>query len=155
MGSLTPNLDYRGMDSTLYVESYELKSESGYKELIDMIYTLNYDIDNIENYLNVDRVLWYMAVNSCILNADTYSLVNVRNYYMYQTENGQFQIIPYVSESFIVRSHFGDVENLYQASPYFGYDPYVEDRPLIFSLLQVDLYKKIYDAHIRTIMNDL
>ena len=157
MGSLTPNLDYRGMDSTLYVESYELKSESGYKALMDMIYTLNNDIDNIENYLNVDRVLWYMAVNSCILNADTYSLVNVRNYYMYQTENGQFQIIPWdVSESFIGALTFwwGDVENLYQASPYFGYDPYVEDRPLIYGLLQVDLYKKIYDAHIRTIMND-
>ena len=30
----------------------------------------------------------------------------------------------------------------------------IEDRPLIYGLLQVDLYKKIYDAHIRTIMND-
>ena len=122
-----------------------------------MIYTLNNDIDNIENYLNVDRALWYMAVNSCILNADTYSLVNVRNYYLYQTDNGQFQIIPWdVSESFIGGLTFwwGDVENLYQASPYFGYDPYIEDRPLIYGLLQVDLYKKIYEAHIRTIMND-
>ena len=157
-GSLTPNLDYRGMDSTLYVESYELKSESGFKDLIDMINTLNNDIDNIENYLNVDRVLWYLAVNSCILNADTYSLVNVRNYYLYQTDNGQFQIIPWdVSESFIGGLTFwwGDVENLYQASPYFGYDPFVEDRPLLYGLLQVDLYKKIYEAHIRTIMNDL
>ena len=156
-GSLTPNLDYRGMDSTLYVESYELKSESGFKELIDMIYTLNNDIENIENHLNVDRVLWYLAVNSCILNADTYSLVNVRNYYMYQTENGQFQIIPWdVSESFIGALTFwwGDVENLHEASPYFGYDPYIEDRPLIYNLLQNDLYRKIYDSHIRTIMND-
>ena len=156
-GSLTPNLDYRGMDSTLYVESYELKSESGFKELIDMIYTLNNDIENIENHLNVDRALWYLAVNSCILNADTYSLVNVRNYYMYQTENGQFQIIPWdVSESFIGALTFwwGDVENLHEASPYFGYDPYIEDRPLIYNLLQVDLYRKIYDSHIRTIMNN-
>ncbi|MAQ47344.1 MAG: hypothetical protein CMD27_00505 [Flavobacteriales bacterium] len=156
-GSLTPNLDYRGMDSTLYVESYELKSESGFKDLMDMIYTLNNNIDSIENYLNVDRALWYLAVNSCILNADTYSLVNVRNYYLYQTENGQFQIIPWdVSESFIGALTFwwGDVENLYEASPYFGYDPYIEDRPLLYGLLQVDSYRKIYDAHIRTIMND-
>ena len=156
-GSLTPNLDYRGMDSTLYVESYELKSESGFKELIDLIYTLNNDIENIENYLNVDRVLWYLAVNSCILNADTYSLVNVRNFYMYQTENGQFQIIPWdVSESFIGALTFwwGDVENLHEASPYYGYDPYIEDRPLIYNLLQNDLYRKIYDSHIRTIMKD-
>ena len=155
-GSLAPNLDYRGVDSTLYVESYELKSESGFKDLIDMIYTLNNDIDNIENYLNVDRALWYLAVNSCILNADTYSLVNVRNYYLYQTENGQFQIIPWdVSESFIGALTFwwGDVDNLYQASPYFGYDPYIDDRPLLYGLLQVDLYREIYDAHIRSIMN--
>ena len=48
---MTPNLDYRGMDSTLYVESYELKSESGFKELMDMIYILNNDIDNIDAYV--------------------------------------------------------------------------------------------------------
>jgi len=150
-------LEYLGVDSTLYLDRYELKSESGYSALIEMIYTLNNDIENIENYLNVDRVLWYLAVNSCILNADTYSLVNVRNYYMYQTENGQFQIMPWdVSESFIGGLTFwwGDVENLYQASPYHGYDPYVANRPLVYNLLSVDKYRKVYDAHIRTIMND-
>ena len=156
--SLVSALDYRGVDSLSYYESYELKSDSGWKELIDMIYALNNDIDNIEKYLNVDRALWYLAVNTCILNADTYNLVNIRNYYMYQTKNGQFQIIPWdVSESFIGALYWwwGDPQNLYEASPYHGYDPYVEDRPLVYNLLSVDRYKENYDAHLRTIINQM
>ena len=157
-GSLVSALDYRGLDSLPYYESYELKSESGWKELIDLIYTLNNDIDNIEKYLNVDRALWYLAINTCILNADTYSLINIRNYYMYQTENGQFQIIPWdVSESFIGALFWwwGNPINLYEASPYHGFDPYVEDRPLVYNLLSVETYKKMYDAHLRTIINQM
>jgi len=156
--SLVSALDYRGVDSVDYYESYELKSEYGWEALIEMIYALNNDIDNIEKYLNVDRVLWYLAVNTVILNADTYNLVNIRNYYMYQTENGQFQIIPWdVSESFIGALYWwwGDPENLYQASPYYGYDPYVEDRPLVYNLLSIDRYKENYDAHLRTIVNQI
>ena len=156
--SLVSALDFRGLDSISYYESYELKSDNGWKELIEMIYTLNNDIENIEKYLNVDRVLWYLAVNTAILNADTYSLVNIRNYYMYKTKNGQFQIIPWdVSESFIGALYWwwGEPQNLYQASPYYGYDPYVEDRPLVYNLLSVDRYKENYDAHLRTIINDI
>ena len=157
-GSLVSSLDYRGVDSVDYYESYELKSDYGWAELIQMIYTLNNDIENIEKYLNVDRVLWYMAVNTAILNADTYNLVNIRNYYMYQTNNGQFQIIPWdVSESFIGALFWwwGDPQNLYEASPYYGYDPYVEDRPLIYNLLSVERYKENYDAHLRTIIDQI
>ena len=157
-GSLVSALDYRGTDSLDYYESYELKSEYGWEELIDMINTLNNDVENIEKYLNVDRVLWYLAVNTAILNTDTYNLVNIRNYYMYQTSNGQFQIIPWdVSESFIgaLYSWWGDSQNLIEASPYYGYDPYVADRPLIYNLLSIDRYKENYDAHLRTVINQI
>ena len=156
--SLVSSLDYRGLDSLDYYESYELKSEYGWKELIEMINALNNDVENIEKYLNVDRVLWYLAVNTAILNADTYNLINIRNYYMYQTKNGQFQIIPWdVSESFIGALYWwwGDPQNLYQASPYYGYDPYVEDRPLVYNLLSVDRYRENYDAHLRTIITEI
>ncbi|MAZ58724.1 MAG: hypothetical protein CMP56_04915 [Flavobacteriales bacterium] len=156
--SLVAALDYRGADSLAYYESYELKSEKGWKELVDMIYTLNNDIDNIEKYLNVDRVLWYLAVNTAILNTDTYSLVNIRNYYLYQTNNGQFQIIPWdVSESFIGALFWwwDDPVNLYEASPYYGFDPYEESRPLVYSLLSVDRYRQNYDAHLRTIISQV
>ena len=36
-GSQVSALDYRGLDSIAYYESYELKSESGWKELIELI----------------------------------------------------------------------------------------------------------------------
>ena len=49
----------------------------------------------------------------------------------------------------------GDPQNLYEASPYYGYDPYVEDRPLIYNLLSVDRYKENYDAHLRTIIDQI
>ena len=77
---------------------------------------------------------------------------------MYQTKNGQFQIIPWdVSESFIGALYWWweDPQNLYQASPYYGYDPYMEDRPLVYNLLSVSRYKENYDAHLRTIIEQV
>ncbi len=59
-----PDMVWYGNDSTEYAYQmgYELKSESGWNELLDLIYTLNFDIDDIESILNVDRALWYFAV---------------------------------------------------------------------------------------------
>ena len=44
---------------------YELKSENGWSDLLELIYTLNYDTENINNILNVDRVsgIWLPLPN--------------------------------------------------------------------------------------------
>ncbi|MEJ6506357.1 MAG: CotH kinase family protein, partial [Crocinitomicaceae bacterium] len=87
-GEGNPDLKWLGADSANYYNSYDLKSNKGWGELMELIQTLNFDFENLGNVLNVDRVLWAFAVNSAILNLDTYNGYYVHNYYLYQTEDG-------------------------------------------------------------------
>ena len=71
----SPNLEFLGLDSSLYYNSYELKSENGWSNLINLIDVLNNNPSNIESVLNVDRVLWYFALNQVLrlLNREIYN----------------------------------------------------------------------------------
>ena len=98
-----PGLTWNGSsDSTLYYSSYDIKSNHGWKEFIDMIYALNFTPNNLDSFLNIDRALWAFAVNTVIGNFDSYNGYYVHNYYMYQNEDNLFQMIPWdLSQSFI------------------------------------------------------
>ena len=97
-----PNLSWLGTDSTTYYDTYTIKSDHGWQELQELIYTLNFNTNEIDSILNVDRVLWAFAVNTVIANFDTYNGYYVHNYYLYQSEDGLFQMIPWdLSQSFL------------------------------------------------------
>jgi len=86
-----PSLAWNGSDSlhSQYQMGYELKSDCGWQDLIDLIYTLNFQIEDIETILNVDRALWFFAV-------DAYTGLYRHNYYLYRnTSSGQFEVIPW------------------------------------------------------------
>ena len=149
MFSYSPNLQYLGNDSSYYYNSYELKSGHGWKDLISLIDILNNNPSDIESILNVDRVLWYFAVNHVVMNYDTYNIGSPHNYYLYQTQDNLFQIIPWdLSESFINASGpttSGMLSDPYLLSP---------NKPLLNTLLTNQLYRKIYTAHLRTIIKE-
>ena len=145
----SPNLEFLGTDSSLYYNSYELKSDHGWSSLVNLIDVLNNAPSDIESVLNVDRVLWYFAANHIIMNYDTYNIGSPHNYYLYQTGDNLFQIIPWdLSESFINAS--GSTPTGILSDPYF----IQPNKPLLNLLLNNQLYRKIYTAHLRTIINE-
>ncbi|MBT3179859.1 MAG: T9SS type A sorting domain-containing protein [Candidatus Marinimicrobia bacterium] len=154
-----PDLTWHGTDSTLdvYQLSYELKSDTGWDDLLDLIYTLNFEINQIENILNVDRVLWFFAASTVLPDLDTYNGFWIHNYYLYQnTISGQFEIIPWDKDhSFggALVNFVDEVEEIYEWDP-FIYENDVS-RPLFSRLMSVPIYKKYFSAHIRTIVNDI
>ena len=93
--AMPPNLYYMGDDTTLYYDSYDMKSEQGWEELVNLIKVLDLDFQNIDSVLNVDRTLWAFAVNQVIQNLDCYNTYYIHNYYLYQTKDGLFQMIPW------------------------------------------------------------
>ncbi len=151
-----PDLLWRGPDTLDYYESYERKSASGWTEFLEMIYTLNYDPSNIETVVNVDRVLWNFAVTQVLSNEDTYNTTIIHNYYMYQTADGKFQMMPWdLTESFCgILFSGGTPESHYELDPLYGLSPYFADRPLVFQILSDPYYRKRYFAHIRTVMEE-
>jgi len=149
MSTYSPNLKFLGQDSSLYYNSYELKSDHGWSSLINLIDVLNNNPSKIESVLNVDRVLWYFAANHVVMNYDTYNIGSPHNYYLYQTKDDLFQIIPWdLSESFINAS--GSTPTGILSDPY----SIQTNKPLLNVLLNNQLYRKIYTAHLRTIINE-
>lgn len=158
-----PDLRWYGSDSMAYAYQmgYELKSDAGWSDLLDLIYTLNFDMENIESILNVDRVLWFFAASNVMPDLDSYTGLYMHNYYLYRnTTSGQFELIPWDKDHTFggaqindILSWGGDVSWIYGWGPFLFEND--EERPLFSQIMSVPLYKKIYSAHIRTIINDI
>ncbi len=155
----SPDLAWYGSDSSAYYTRYDLKSETGWAALLELLDVLNNQAENLENILNIDRALWYLAVSTTIANYDAYNGLFIHNYYLYQHENGLFQMIPWdVSESFvgilIGNDQVGE-EGLYEWDIFLENDPVGENRPLLDYVRNHPLYRKQYLAHIRTIIEEV
>jgi hypothetical protein len=153
-----PNLNWLGNDSTLYYDSYILKSDKGWAELLQLINTLNNNTAEIDSILNVDRVLWAFAVNTVIANLDTYNGFYIHNYYLYQTKDGLFQMIPWdLSESFggaLLGGVWSTPNDIYHFDPFYGYTTDATTNPLLYKLLDNPQYYLQYTAHLRTIIDE-
>ncbi|MFT4667990.1 MAG: hypothetical protein ACI8YQ_004805 [Polaribacter sp.] len=152
------NLDWYGADSTLYYNRYDLKTDNGWAELVNLMDILNNSPEDLESVLNIDRVLWYLATSTVIANYDAYNGFYMHNYYLYLHENGLFQILPWdVSESFygILLGSGGLGEAGYEWDIFNQDDPFGESRPLVDYVANHPSYRKQYLAHIRTVMEEV
>jgi hypothetical protein len=151
-----PNLVYLGQDSTDYYDSYEIKSDEGWQELIDLCDTLKNNISDIENIIDVDRALWMLAFDNAIVNLDSYIGLFSQNYYLYRSDYQQFLPVVWdLNESFGVFSQTGSttlssttskkqMSHLLHSSD--------SDYPLVQKLLSIPMYKRMYLAHYKTML---
>ena len=151
-----PNLVYLGQDSTSYYDAYELKSDGGWQELIDLCDTLTNHTADIETILDVDRALWMLAYNNVLVNLDSYIGAFAQNYYLYRDDNGRFLPVVWdLNESFGQFSMTGtgslrSTQDKQQLSHLLNEND--SDFPLAQKLLSVPMYKRMYLAHFKTIM---
>lgn len=155
--------DSPGTDTLAYEPYYDIESDSGWGALVDFIDVLNNDLQDIETVLNVDRSLWMHALNYTLVNIDSY-IGYSQNYYLYQDEDLRFNPILWD-----LNMSFGSFR-LTDASDFFdgftideakNLDPLahlnsfsVQPRPLMRNLFENETYRKMYLAHIRTIVNE-
>jgi spore coat protein CotH len=153
-----PRLVYLGADSTPYYPAYEMKSDHGWADLITFTDNLKNNVGSIEDYLDVDKALWMLAFNNTLVNLDSYIGGFAQNYYLYQDDYGRF--IPVVwdlNESFGTFSMTGsgtlrDTKSKQEMSPLLNLTD--TDYPLVSQLLSDDSYKKMYLAHMKTMLQD-
>ncbi len=141
-----------------YKGNFEMNSTSGWSELQELTRVLNNDPTNIHRFLDVDRVLWMLALNNVMVNLSSYSGAHSINYFLYRDNNGRFQPLHWD-----LNLAFGSFKNtgkgsdltlkeLQNLDPLLHADnPY---KPLISQLLKDPLYKKMYLAHIRQIVDE-
>ena len=154
-GGGNPDLNYLGTDSSLYSSRYELKSTYGWNRLVDLINTLNNNFTSIESKLDVDRALWMLAFNNVLVNLDSYSGAFRQNYYLTWDLNDRF--VPTIWD---LNMSFGGFPGGTGSGPYTAtsLDPMSNststNHPLIVKMLSNPLYKRMYMAHIRTILQE-
>lgn len=153
-----PNLVYLGQDSSLYYDAYEMKSDAGWKDLINFCDSLENNIVDIENILDVDRTLWMLAFNNVLVNLDSYSGEFTQNYYLYKDDYGRFLPIVWdLNESFgrFSQTGTGSLNSATQKQQ-MTHLLHINDAdyPLIQKLLNVPMYKRMYLAHVKTMLEE-
>jgi len=150
--------EYFGNDSTDYYDLYAAESDFGWDELVEFLDTLNNHSNYVDEVLNIDRHLWFLAFSNMVVNLDG-PINNPQNYYLFQDDAGRFNPIPWdFNES------FGIFTMLQSSGPLNTYQlqhlsPFVNitssDYPIIKNVLSNDTYYKMYVAHMKTIIEEL
>lgn len=145
-------------DAKCYLNNFEMRSDEGWSDLIELSRVLHEEPENISKILNVDNTLWMLAFNNVIVNLDSYTGKHSSNFYLYQDKQGLFS--PIVWDMNLC---FGSLKNtgvgsdlklkqLQELDPFLHVDN--STKPLISKLLKNEIYKKIYLSHMRTIMTE-
>jgi len=147
--SVGNTLEYSGTNPADYT-GLEVKStlkNADWPKLIEMLEVLNNGGD-IEEYLDVDAALKYIAVSTALVNFDSYQGNFGHNYYLYE-QNGVFTILPWdLNMSFGGFSFGGDTSSLYIDEPTQGA---LADRPLVARLLADEEYLQSYHSYLEQV----
>lgn len=155
-GSTTsPDLKYIDSDSSSYFNGYEIQSDYGWNRLVNLTNTLNNDFTQIESILDVDRALWMLAFNNVLVNLDSYSGAFRQNYYLSWDLNNRF--VPTVWD---LNMSFGGFPGGTGSGTFTpaSLDPLSNstsaNHPLIVKMMGNPMYKRMYMAHLRTIVQE-
>ena len=167
-------LTYAGDDPTAYQETYQLKTNNvedpwqGLIALCKMLDETTADaelVENLPSLLNIDQVLWQLAVSNVFMDDDGY-IHKGGDYAIYQNVKGRFHLIPHDNnESFRFGREgrggpggggpggwsWGNLENG-MASP-VAHESNAA-RPLIHRLLSNPEWRARYLAHVRTVADE-
>lgn len=152
------NLRYKGADTALYYTPYTMKSDYGWTHLKRLCDTLRNNTAAIENSLDLDRTLWHLAFNNAFICLDSYTGQSTHNYYLYRDHNKRFSPIIWDLNGGIgifARLDQGpnlSIAQMQTVSPLAHQNDTMW--PLIKNLLGVPMYKRMYLAHLKTLMNE-
>ena len=97
MGGSGSDLVYTDDDEDSYAAIFDNSvfdsTSADHQRVIEALRALS-EGENLEEYINVDEVLRYIAANTVLVNLDSYFGTMEHNYYLYE-EDGQIAILPW------------------------------------------------------------
>lgn len=159
------NLKYVDTYTTSYTSNYEMESSaaSGWTDLVALCDSVTNKPSNIASIIDIDRAVWMLAFNNALVNLDSYSGVFAQNYFLYKDNTGHYNPIVWDMNMSLGGFNFvgspGNgmgtmtLANMQQLVP--DYHATHADWPLIKAIMSNAMYKRMYMAHFRTIMNEL
>ena len=159
------NLKYVDTYTTSYTSNYEMESSaaSGWSDLVALCDSVTNKPSNIASVIDIDRAIWMLAFNNALVNLDSYSGVFSQNYFLYKDNTGHYNPIMWDMNMSLGGFNFAGspgngmgtmtLANMQQLVP--DYHATHADWPLIKAIMGNAMYKRMYMAHFRTIINEL
>ena len=144
-------------DTNCYQRAYEMQSSNDWEKLGDFLDTLNNQFTEIESVMDVDRALWMMAFENLTVCLDGPINSIPHNFYLFQDNNGRFSPVLWD-----MNMAFGTFTNGLpppvtitdlQELDIFHNSTDVSNQ-LTHQIFSSDRYKRMYVAHMRTILNE-
>lgn len=155
-GSGRSGLNFLGMDTTLYKAAYNLKSSkvgNPWRFLAQTAEKLNQSTPaqleaTINDYLDLDRALWFIATEIMFVDDDSYINKGGMDYYVYyDSETGRLTPLETDGNSAI---------SLQRASSWTPFHNAANvNFPLMNKLLAIPAFRQRYLAHIRTLNEEV
>ncbi len=148
------NLRYISADSSQYFTRYEIKSDYGWTDLVQLCNTVTNNAANLAQSMDIDRAIWMLAFNNLTVNLDSYSGTFVQNYYLYKDQTGHYNTVIWdLNMCFAAFTQtgsggLGTSQQKQQMSATLHIND--ADWPLIKAILNNASYRKMYFAHMRT-----
>ena len=164
-----PSLQFLGTNYTSYETAYEMKSDTGWDDLIALTNVLSTTTSAntalLEAKLDIDKAMWFLAFHNLFVNLDSYIGQFKQNYYLYKSDNGQFN--PIIWDLNMCFGVFGSTGSS-TGGPGGGTLSTTEKKqlshtlhstesawPLVQKLLTIPTYKKRYLAHYKTMLSEV
>jgi hypothetical protein len=149
-------LKYTGDSASNYsgIKDYvvtKATTDNDFKKVIEMIKNLNSGTD-LEKYLDVDEILRYFAINTFLVNLDSYAGGMYHNYYLYE-KDGNFKVLPWDLNMSFAGMSMNDASKAINFPIDKPVTTSLENAPLIGKLLEVPEYKERYHKYLNEIVN--
>jgi len=142
---------YLGADSTAYMQYYGLESDYGWNTLINFTNTLQNNYANIDQVMNVDQNLWMCAFDNLLVNLD--SPINVfHNFYLFADADNRINPLLWDLNMSFGGFQGGSVSGMQNLDPLRNVNS--STFLLLKNVLVNPRYKKMYLAHIRTMIEE-
>ncbi len=150
MGSSDVKLQYIDDDPDSYSNIFNNAktdiSDADKKRLIESLQALSAG-ENIEDVVDIEKVIRYFVVHNFVNNNDSYTGMMVHNYYLYE-EDGQLTMIPWDYNLAYGTFQSSDATSTVNApidSPVSGGS--IEDRPMISWIFSNEEYTQLYHQY--------
>ena len=148
-------LEYNS-DTNCYLQAYSMQSSNDWQKLNNFLDTLNNTFSNIEEVMNIDRAIWMLAFQNLLASLDGPANSIANNFYLFQDNNKRFSPILYdMSMSFGSYGSLStpfNIVDLQQLDVFHRSDDM--SNKLTSTIFSNDRFKKMYVAHMRTIINE-
>ena len=144
-------------DTNCYKRAYEMQSSNDWGKLGDFLDTLNNYFTEVESVFDVDRALWMMAFENLTVCLDGPINSIPHNFYLFKDNNGRFS--PLLWDMNMAFGSFTNglvqpVTNTDLQELDIFHNINTLNNRLTNSLFSSDRYKRMYVAHMRTILNE-